>query len=193
MPGSTTSTRASSRRRSTKAATGRCRRRRRFSKACMTNFAEPDAYPVDGRGVAYSMAFFSAKHLGDGPVLPDDHRGQGRQAVRRRQHLSPERAGERAGEAVLVGDGLRPRHARADPRHAVVEPLVATRRVCRRTPTVRSTSTSVRRPRQARSRTGFRRTRAVNSKCSSASTVPRSRCSTRRGCCRTSSALRLSD
>ena len=32
----------------------------------MTNFAEPDAYPVDGRGVAYSMAFFSAKHLGAG-------------------------------------------------------------------------------------------------------------------------------
>ena len=24
------------------------------------------------------MAYFSAKHLGDGPVLPDDHRGQGR-------------------------------------------------------------------------------------------------------------------
>ena len=33
-----------------------------------------------------AMAFFSAKHLGDGPVLPDDDRGQGRQAVRWRQH-----------------------------------------------------------------------------------------------------------
>ena len=32
----------------------------------MTNFANPNAYPVDGRGVAYSMAFFSAKHLGAG-------------------------------------------------------------------------------------------------------------------------------
>ena len=32
----------------------------------MTNFADPDVYPVDGRGVAYSMAFFSAKHLGTG-------------------------------------------------------------------------------------------------------------------------------
>ena len=32
----------------------------------MTNFARPDAYPVDGRGVAYSMAYFSAKHLGTG-------------------------------------------------------------------------------------------------------------------------------
>ena len=32
----------------------------------MTNFANPNAYPVDGRGVAYSWAFFSAKHLGAG-------------------------------------------------------------------------------------------------------------------------------
>jgi hypothetical protein len=36
------------------------------SEAMMTNFANPNAYPVDGRGVAYSMAFFSAKHLGAG-------------------------------------------------------------------------------------------------------------------------------
>lgn len=32
----------------------------------MTNFANPDAYPVDGRGMTYSMAYFSAKHLGTG-------------------------------------------------------------------------------------------------------------------------------
>jgi hypothetical protein len=32
----------------------------------MTNFVKPDAYPVDGRGIAYSMAYFSAKHLGTG-------------------------------------------------------------------------------------------------------------------------------
>jgi hypothetical protein len=31
-----------------------------------TDFAKPDAYPVDGRGVTYSMAYFSAKHLGEG-------------------------------------------------------------------------------------------------------------------------------
>ncbi len=29
-------------------------------------FADPDSYPVDGRGVTYSMAYFSAKHLGAG-------------------------------------------------------------------------------------------------------------------------------
>ncbi len=32
----------------------------------MADFANPDAYPVEGRGVAYSMAYFSAKHLGTG-------------------------------------------------------------------------------------------------------------------------------
>ncbi|HZF14687.1 MAG TPA: DUF1254 domain-containing protein [Steroidobacteraceae bacterium] len=31
-----------------------------------TNFAKPDAYAVDGRGISYSMAYFSAKHLGEG-------------------------------------------------------------------------------------------------------------------------------
>ena len=31
-----------------------------------TFFATPDAYPVDGRCVTYSMAYFSAKHLGAG-------------------------------------------------------------------------------------------------------------------------------
>jgi hypothetical protein len=36
------------------------------SEGMMTGFANPNAYPVDGRGVAYSMAFFSAKHLGAG-------------------------------------------------------------------------------------------------------------------------------
>jgi hypothetical protein len=31
-----------------------------------TNFAKPDSYPVDGRAVLYSIAYFSAKHLGAG-------------------------------------------------------------------------------------------------------------------------------
>ena len=31
-----------------------------------TNFAKADTYPVDGRGVGYSMGYFSAKHLGTG-------------------------------------------------------------------------------------------------------------------------------
>jgi hypothetical protein len=37
-----------------------------LNEGMMSNFANPNAYAVDGRGVAYSMAFFSAKHLGAG-------------------------------------------------------------------------------------------------------------------------------
>jgi hypothetical protein len=31
-----------------------------------THFAKPDSFPVDGRGVGYSMGYFSPKHLGAG-------------------------------------------------------------------------------------------------------------------------------
>ncbi len=31
-----------------------------------SDFANPDSYPIDSRGVAYSFAYFSAKHLGEG-------------------------------------------------------------------------------------------------------------------------------
>ena len=49
----------------------------------MTNFASPNAYPVDERGVAYSMAFFSAKHLGAGQYYLMTIRDKGPQSVRR--------------------------------------------------------------------------------------------------------------
>ena len=32
----------------------------------MTDFADPNEYPVEGRGVTYSYAYFSPKHLGEG-------------------------------------------------------------------------------------------------------------------------------
>lgn len=35
-------------------------------KGLQTNFADVDSYPIDGRGVMYSMGFFSAKNLGAG-------------------------------------------------------------------------------------------------------------------------------
>ena len=34
--------------------------------AMMTQFGNPERYPVDGRAVAYSMGYFSARHLGAG-------------------------------------------------------------------------------------------------------------------------------
>jgi hypothetical protein len=44
-----------------------------------TNFANPNSYPVDNRGVAYSIAYFSAKHLGAGQyylMTFSDHDGK---------------------------------------------------------------------------------------------------------------------
>ena len=37
-----------------------------LAKGMQTSFGDRDSYPTDGRGIAYSFAFFSAKHLGEG-------------------------------------------------------------------------------------------------------------------------------
>lgn len=37
-----------------------------LAEGLMTNFSDPNAYAVEGRGLAYSYAYFSAKHLGAG-------------------------------------------------------------------------------------------------------------------------------
>ena len=37
-----------------------------FVQGIQTNYANRDSYPIDSRGVAYSIAYFSAKHLGEG-------------------------------------------------------------------------------------------------------------------------------
>ena len=48
-----------------------------FAQAVQTDTTpNPDSYPVDDRGVCYFFAFFSAKHLGNWPVLPHDDQRQ---------------------------------------------------------------------------------------------------------------------
>jgi hypothetical protein len=37
-----------------------------FAKAIQSDYADPDIYPVDTRGLTYSFAYFSAKHIGAG-------------------------------------------------------------------------------------------------------------------------------
>ena len=47
--------------------------------AYASNYADPDSYPIDARGLAYSWAFFSAKHLGAGQyylMTINDQQGQ---------------------------------------------------------------------------------------------------------------------
>ena len=166
---------------------GAARLARSWSKAMQTDFAEPDAYPVDARGVAYSCAFFSAKHLGAGQYLPDDDQRQGRPAARRRQtyrlHVpanAPVRqywsatAYDRATHALIRNAAaLEPRLADAGPaeeRGRLGGHLFRRRR----------------RPAGQGVELGSDQARTERSRCCSASTARRSRCSTRRGCCRTS-------
>jgi hypothetical protein len=50
-----------------------------FAKAIQENYEVPDNYPTDARGVTYSMAYFSAKHIGIGQyylMTIKDNKGQ---------------------------------------------------------------------------------------------------------------------
>jgi hypothetical protein len=47
-----------------------------FAKAMQTGFSDPDSYPVDVRGTAYSLGFFSAKHFGAGQFYLMTFRGK---------------------------------------------------------------------------------------------------------------------
>jgi hypothetical protein len=69
-----------------------------------TDFANPNAYPVDGRGVTYYYAFFSPKHLGEG----DAPGKQGATAFQRRRHCPLTEHGP-VGVAELRAEELAPR------------------------------------------------------------------------------------
>ena len=151
-----------------------------------TNFAKADTYPVDGRGVGYSMGYFSAKHLGTGQFYLMTIMDKAGKPLRREQDLSPDGTAERAGRAILVGDGVRPPDTCADPQTCPVEPRRRTHRGCKRIPTDRRTSTSARPRLRAKNPTGCRPTRSGSSNCYSVCTVRRRSCSRRRGSCRMS-------
>ena len=85
----------------------------------------PDAYPVDARGVTDYCAFFSVKHLGAGQFYLMASKDKDGEPLDGGKTYRLDRAGRSAGQAILVGDGLRPRHPRADPRRVVAEQLVA--------------------------------------------------------------------
>ena len=122
----------------------------------MTNFANPNAYPVDGRGVTYSMAFFSAKHLGAGQyylmTIRDKDRKPFDGSSTYRLHV-PANAPVKLYWSATVYDRATHALIREASR---VQAARRTRPACRRTPTVRWTSISAPRRRRARSRTGCR-------------------------------------
>ena len=69
-----------------------------YVKAAQDGFADPTAYPFDSRGLVFTFAFFSPKHLGEGQFYLMTVEGQGWTAFRRQQEISPDRARERAGK-----------------------------------------------------------------------------------------------
>ncbi len=75
-------------------------------KGLQTQFEDPNSYPVEGRGVTYTMAFFSIKHSGVGQFYLMTLKDKDGAEFCRRERLSPDRAGAGAGQAILVGDGL---------------------------------------------------------------------------------------
>lgn len=69
-----------------------------------TSYGDPNAYPVDSRGLGYTYAFVGIRNLG--AVLSHFHQGQGRPAVRGKQDVPPARSGQCARLAVLVDHGV---------------------------------------------------------------------------------------
>ena len=150
-------------------------------------YAEPDGYPVDARGVTYTYAFIGIKRLGAGQfylMAIKDKDGDAFDGGKTYRLTVPPNAPVEQYWSVTAYDRA---DARAHPRHAAREPLIADRRSCRRTPTARSTSISAprRRPGKESNWVPTDPTREVRAD------VPplraeEGRCSTRRGSCRTS-------
>ena len=75
--------------------------------AAQTGFADPNQYPIDcARPGLHATPIIGIKRLGAGQFYLISIRDKDGDSYRRRQDLSPDRAAERAGRAVLVGDRL---------------------------------------------------------------------------------------
>ena len=93
---------------SSRARTGPSRLRRNSSRRQRPGFAEPDSYPVDARGLAYTMRYIGIKRLGAGQFYLISIKDKDGESYDGGKDLPPDRAAECAGRAVLVGDRLRP-------------------------------------------------------------------------------------
>ena len=93
-----------------KASTGSSQPPKKCIQNVMSDWQTPDSYPVDARGTAYTLAFFSAKHLGESQyylLTGNDKDGKpldGNASYRLRVPANV------AGHPILVDDRLQPRH-----------------------------------------------------------------------------------
>ena len=144
-----------------------------------TNFAKADTYPVDGRGVGYSMGYFSAKHLGTGQfylMTIMDKAGQPFDGGKTYRLNVPANAPVTLYWSATAYDRATHGLIRNLPWSSRSSNTPGTAEELRR---CRWMFTSDLRLRQARSRTGSRPARKESSKFSFVSTVRRSRSSTR--------------
>jgi hypothetical protein len=153
----------------------------------ISNFANPDTYAVDGAGSRTHSRFSVPSTLAQGQFYLMATRNRAGARARWRQHLSTARSRGRASQSVLVRDRVRRRDPRAYSSYRVVQSVLERhgsreepRWLCRHFASGRWRLT-------ARSRTGFRRSPAEPFEVLFGFYGPESRCSTRRGRCRTSS------
>jgi hypothetical protein len=158
----------------------------------MSDWRVPDSYPVDARGAAYTLAFFSAKHLGESQyylLTGNDRDGKpldGKSSYRLRvpanapvtQYWSMTVYGRATHTFIRNARWVgRSSQTPGPQKNADGAP----------------TSSSARQRRQARNRSGSLPTPMADLRSSPASTVLKRRCSTRPGNCRTSSVSPLSN
>jgi Protein of unknown function (DUF1214) len=154
-------------------------------KSLQTQFSDPDSYPVDNRGVIYTMAFFSPKRSGAGSFYLMTIKGETGNAFdggsAYRLHV-PVNAPVRQFWSATAYDRATHGLIRNLPRSSRSSQNPELQKI----PTAQWTFISDLRLRRVRNRTGFRRALKENSKCSSVSMVRRKPCSRKRGSCRTS-------
>jgi hypothetical protein len=149
-------------------------------KGLQSQFADPDSYPVEGRGVTYTMAFFSTKHAGIGQyylMTLKDKDGQNLAGANTYRLTVPRKAPVKQYWSATVYDRET---------HALIREMPRAGRSSQ-SPGLQtnadgsSISGSRRRRRQARTTTGCQPARPGNSRCCSASTGPTNRYSTGAG------------
>jgi len=157
-----------------------------------THFAKPDSYPIDSRGRAYSMGFFSAKHLGAGQfylMTIKDKDGKDFDGGSSYRLTVPANAPVKQYWSATVYDRATHALIRDQKCQAALHRTLA----FKRTPTVPLTFTSDSRRWRAGNRTGFPRAPTGSLKSSTVSTAQRNRFSTKRGSCLISRRFRPSD
>ena len=87
-------------------AAGPIRRLPEFVKAAQEAYADPNLYPVDSRGIAYSYAYIGIKRLGAGQFYLISIKDKDGAVIRRRQYVSAHGASQSSGRAILVGHRL---------------------------------------------------------------------------------------